>query len=98
MSERPRHEPAVSERRFDVTLRSEFGHVRLSEDRQANGPRLRVEALRTGQVIYLDPLELESLAGWRHEDLQVIVLTAPYTEVGNEPNAMDGGSLDADPG
>lgn len=85
-------------RGFDVTLHSEFGHVRVSEDRSANGPRLRVEALRTGQVIYLDPLELESLAHWRHQDLQMIVLTAAYTAYEpDDPDDFDGGPPDADP-
>lgn len=43
-------------------LHSEFGSVRVAIDRDANGPRLRVEDLKTGQVGYLDPLELETLA------------------------------------
>lgn len=43
-------------------LISEFGAVRVSVDRAGNGPRLRVEDLKTGQVGYLDPLELETLA------------------------------------
>jgi hypothetical protein len=41
---------------------SEFASVRLSIDRTANGPRLRIEDLRTGHVGYLDALELETLA------------------------------------
>lgn len=48
--------------RLSEELVSEFGAVRVSVDRDANGPRLRVEDLKTGQVGYLDPLELESLA------------------------------------
>ena len=34
----------------------------VSIDEQGNGPRLRIEDLRTGQVGFLDPLELETLA------------------------------------
>src|ERR1700759_947703 len=43
-------------------LVSEFGAVRVTRDDAGNGPRLRVEDLKTGQVGYLDPLELETLA------------------------------------
>ena len=45
-----------------IELTSEFGSVRVSLDEHGNGPRLRVEDLRTGQVGFLDPLELETLA------------------------------------
>lgn len=41
---------------------SEFASVALSVDRDANGPRLRIEDLRTGHVGFLDALELETLA------------------------------------
>jgi hypothetical protein len=41
---------------------SEFASVGLSIDTGANGPRLRLEDLKTGHVGYLDPLELETLA------------------------------------
>jgi hypothetical protein len=40
---------------------SEFAAVSLSVDHAGNGPRLRVEDLRTGQVGFLDALELETL-------------------------------------
>src|SRR5262249_7236087 len=43
-------------------LESEFASVRVRVDRDANGPRLLIEDLRTGHVGYLDPLELETLA------------------------------------
>jgi hypothetical protein len=43
-------------------LSSEFASVAISIDHDANGPRLRIEDLKTGQVGYLDPLELETLA------------------------------------
>jgi hypothetical protein len=43
-------------------LVSEFGAVRVSIDEEANGPRLRIEDLKTGHVGFLDPLELETLA------------------------------------
>ena len=41
---------------------SEFAAVRVSIDASGNGPRLRLEDLRTGQVGFLDALELETLA------------------------------------
>jgi hypothetical protein len=41
---------------------SEFASVALTVDRHANGPRLRIEDLRTGRVGFLDALELETLA------------------------------------
>jgi hypothetical protein len=41
---------------------SEFATVALSIDRSGNGPRLRIEDLKTGRVGYLDALELETLA------------------------------------
>ena len=41
---------------------SEFAAVSLSIDHDGNGPRLRIEDLKTGQVGFLDALELETLA------------------------------------
>jgi hypothetical protein len=41
---------------------SEFASVALSIDHDGNGPRLRIEDLKTGQVGFLDALELETLA------------------------------------
>ena len=41
---------------------SEFATVALSIDHDANGPRLRIEDLKTGHVGFLDALELETLA------------------------------------
>jgi len=43
-------------------VESEFARVALSIDHAGNGPRLRIEDLRTGHVGYLDALELETLA------------------------------------
>ncbi|MCK9248048.1 MAG: hypothetical protein M0P31_03605 [Solirubrobacteraceae bacterium] len=45
-----------------VELVSEFAAVACSIDREGNGPRLRIEDLKTGRVGFLDPLELETLA------------------------------------
>jgi hypothetical protein len=56
-----------------MSLKSEFAHMQVSVNRSANGPRLEIQDLRTGQTFYLDPLELESLAWSRHEDLAVLL-------------------------
>jgi len=43
-------------------VESEFASVSLSIDNEGNGPRLRIEDLKTGHVGYVDALELETLA------------------------------------
>ena len=45
-----------------MKLANEFAHVEVELDDSGNGPRLRITDMRSGQVGYLDPLELESLA------------------------------------
>ncbi len=52
-----------------MELRNEFSHVRVELDTAGNGPRLMIQDIKTGAAIYLDPLELESLAWMRHADL-----------------------------
>lgn len=42
-------------------VHSEFAQVRVGIDDTGNGPRLRLEDLRTGRVRYLDALELETI-------------------------------------
>lgn len=54
-------------------LRSEFAHVRVSLDLDANGPRLAIEDVKTGKAVYLDPLELEGLAWADHVELTPFV-------------------------
>jgi hypothetical protein len=61
---------------MDETLgvvESEFASVRLTIDRQGNGPRLRIEDLTGGHVGYLDALELETLAWLPRERLQELL-------------------------
>lgn len=41
---------------------NEFGDVTVSVDTAGNDSRLRIEDMKTGQVGYLDALELETLA------------------------------------
>jgi len=43
------------------TVASEFAAVAAAVDVSANGPRLRLEDLRTGKVRFLDALELEAI-------------------------------------
>lgn len=50
-------------------LASEFASVTVEVDRTANGPRLRIENVQNGRVVYLDPLELASLTWLDHERL-----------------------------
>ena len=45
-----------------MELRSEFASVEVTLDHDGNGPRLKIVDLKTGQVGFLDPLELETLA------------------------------------
>jgi hypothetical protein len=45
-----------------INIASEFASVEVRVDHDGNGPRLRVEDMRTGQVGFLDALELETLA------------------------------------
>jgi hypothetical protein len=53
-----------------MELRNEFARVTVDLDTSGNGPRLMVRDERTQQAIYLDALELESLAWCRHGDLR----------------------------
>ena len=46
---------------MDGIVDSEFAAVSVYVDNTANGPRLRLEDLRTGRVRYLDALELETI-------------------------------------
>jgi hypothetical protein len=45
-----------------MELTSEFASVEVTLDHDGNGPRLKIVDLRTGQIGFLDPLELETLA------------------------------------
>ena len=56
-----------------MRLISEFAAVEIERDDRGNGPRLMIRESRTGQCIYLDPLELAALAWARHEDLLPLI-------------------------
>lgn len=68
-----------------MNLRSEYAHVRVELDESGNGPRLRVQDVRRGKEIYLDPLELQTLAWCEHEDL------LPYLDPNRWINEWDEG-------
>ncbi len=46
---------------MDDVVSSEFAEVHCRTDHEGNGPRLRLEDLRTGRVRFLDALELETI-------------------------------------
>ncbi|MGH7001657.1 MAG: hypothetical protein ACREEA_09150 [Stellaceae bacterium] len=52
-----------------IQLSSEFAAVEIARDDHGNGPRLMIRDLRSGHCVFLDPLELASIAGARHEEL-----------------------------
>jgi hypothetical protein len=60
-------------------LRNEFASVRVRLDHTANGDRLEVLDVRSGQAILLDPLELERLAWARHDQLAAVVAPRDQT-------------------
>ena len=61
-------------------LASEFARVLVSVDSSANGPRLLVEDLESGESVFLDPLELASFCHASDEDRQAWLLVGPYRD------------------
>jgi hypothetical protein len=63
---------------MDKTIfQNEFAMVEVRRDEAANGVRLLIRDLATGNHIYLDPLELEALTRLDHRFF--IPLVAPAT-------------------
>ena len=58
-------------------FQNEFAMVEVRRDESANGVRLLIRDLATGNHIYLDPLELEALTRMDHSFF--IPLVAPAT-------------------
>ena len=56
-----------------AVVHSEFAQVSVQLNDEGNGPRLRLEDLRTGQVRFLDALELETIVWLREEHLQELL-------------------------
>lgn len=54
-------------------VHNEFAQVAVSIDDLANGPRLRLEDLKTGQVRFLDALELETIVWIRDGHLNLLL-------------------------
>jgi hypothetical protein len=52
---------------------SEFAEIAVSFDDQGNGVRLRLQDMRTGQVRFLDALELETIVWLRDEHLSTLM-------------------------
>ena len=52
-----------------MTISSEFASVEIALDDRGNGPRLMIRDARNGRCVFLDPLELATLAWVRHEEL-----------------------------
>ena len=69
-------------------FRSEFALVRVRRDMSANGERLLIEDMSTGNSIYLDPLELEALTRANHDMIRPLVPSGsivPLDDVGFQP-------------
>lgn len=54
-----------------MELKSEFAHVLVELDVDANGPRLRLTDCLSGRVRFVDPLEAECLTRLRTDALDV---------------------------
>jgi hypothetical protein len=68
-------------------FQNEFAMVEVRRDESANGVRLFIRDLATGNHIYLDPLELEALTRVDHYFLTPLV--APATrEQGSRNDAL----------
>ncbi|KAA9166002.1 hypothetical protein FPZ12_003355 [Amycolatopsis acidicola] len=51
----------MADKEYRNVVGSEFAEIAVSTDHDGNGPRLRLEDLRTGRVRHLDALELETI-------------------------------------
>jgi hypothetical protein len=60
-------------RNVDAIIRNEFAVVSVRADVTAHGERLRIEDMATGNVIFLDALELEALTRASHEFLRPLL-------------------------
>ena len=65
-------------------FQNEFAMVEVRRDESANGVRLLIRDLATGNHIYLDPLELEALTRMDHSFF--VPLVAPATREQAPPN------------
>ena len=83
-----------------MILKSEFARVTVELDNTGNGPRLMIRDDWAERAIYLDPLELASLAWCEHQDLAPFVdpgRITPEEEEGEDNLAAMLGDLDLTP-
>jgi hypothetical protein len=73
MPEGNQNEPAIAVIPDPGVVGSEFAQVEVRLDSRGNGPRLRLEDLRTGRVRYLDALELETIIWLRDGHLRQLL-------------------------
>jgi hypothetical protein len=52
---------------------NEFAMVEVSRHVTESGPRLHIRDLATGAEVFLDPVELESLTRWKHQDFAPLI-------------------------
>ena len=64
---------------------NEFAMVEVGRHETDSGPRLRIRDLATGAEVFLDPLELEGLTRWKHEDFAPFVDPSGFVGTG-EPD------------
>lgn len=57
----------------EMIVKNEFAQVVVKVDSSSNGSRLMIQDIRTKRTIYLDPLELESIAWCDHADFHEIL-------------------------
>ncbi len=57
----PRRPEQLSDSPAGAVIANEFAAVRLSIDRRGNAPRLRIDDLAEGRVVFLDAFELSAL-------------------------------------
>jgi hypothetical protein len=63
--------------RHAMELANEFARVRVERDDSGNGPRLKITSVVLNRVIYLDPLQLESLT-WQKQETFTSFLESPF--------------------
>jgi ketosteroid isomerase-like protein len=71
-----------------MDIKNEFAAVAVDLDEEGNGPRLRIEDLKTDHVGYLDALELETLA-WLPEGALHPLLDPSALRYRDEPRIED---------
>jgi hypothetical protein len=52
---------------------NEFAMVEVTRYETDSGARMHIRDLASGAEVYLDPVELESLTRWKHDDFAPLV-------------------------